>query len=346
MVCVPIRCGGGNRSDLQGIAQSLLNQRGNAVTQEVGSARWIENQAWARAIYGDWCVNQKMANQLNPNTLTDFLSRWETIMGISPLPTDTLQVRRARIAAKFMILGKMPTTQAVTDLLTTYLGPVFLDLINTTIADGYAAFYNGAPITGGLQNVSNDNTPLVLGYFDPGWYSTLQKIYVEVKNQPYLTNNTFYQTVNQIFPLLGSYLPAYTTVTWFWNGFNNSGADSSTPGVATITVSAGSTTVTGTGTQWNTPSASGRYHVKAGSIIEAYANSVIINGLSVPGSWQRMKVAYVNSDTSLTLTEPASATITNGKYVIQGFFCDCSPTHFPYPPVGCLNVDNAGIANV
>ena len=328
---VPLRSGNGNRADLQGIVQSLLNQRGDAITKDVGSAVWIEVNAQARAIYNIWANNTKMFYQLDPNRLSDFISRWEVIMGVSPLPTDTLQNRRDRIVAKFAIVGKMPTTQVVRDLLAQYLGSVFLVLLNTTADEAIAQFPNPPDIM-----IDGKRIDGAVNTINPGtWLSTVQNIFVEVKNQPYMLNNQFYQIVNQIFPLLGSYLPAYTKFDWFWSSFNDSG--NTTAGAAVISVSSGSTALTGSGTAWNTPLGfSGRLNLSEGSILEAYDDN---------GEWQRLVVQSVDSDTGITLQSPAISNITSQQYVIQGFFADCRSDWFPYPPSGCLNADNAGVNN-
>ncbi len=326
MAILPLRCGNSNRADLQQIADSLLAQRGDAITTQVGSIIWVETQAWSRAIYSIWANNQKLAYQFDPNKMTDFLPRWESIMGLAALPSDTIQRRQERIAARFRIINKMPDDQNVTDLLVASLGITFLDLINIPAVDAYGQFPGGSAITGGITNI-----------VDGTWYSTCQEIFVETIHPPSLTDNEFYATVNQIFPLLNTYLPVYDQFDWFWDSFSDDGY-SSAINRATITVNVGSITVTGTNTAWNTLiNVDGTYNLEPGSIIECYDNA---------GVWRRMIVDTVNSDTSITLTEPAVGQITNKQYVIQGFFLDCDSSQFPYPPVDAHNLDNAAINSV
>lgn len=322
---LPLRCGNGNRADVQQIASSLLAQRGDAITTEVGSVMWVETQAWARAIYSIWAVNQKMAFQFDPHKMTDFLPRWESILGIAALPTDTIQQRQARITARFLLVNKMPDTQAVTDLLKANLGTTFLEIINTPASTAFTQFPGGVDIIGGAQNVGNGP-----------WYSEVQNIFVETFRPPVMTDNQFYATINQIFPLLNGYLPAYDTFDWFWDSFSDDGYASGDGYVGTISGTVGSFVLSGVGTSWNTPinAPDFSYNVVGQSILECFADN---------GTWQRLEVSSVSSDTSLTLANPLVVNITNKKYVIQGFFCDCDSTQFPYPPSNAKNLDNAGI---
>lgn len=325
MVCLPLRAGNSNRSDLQAIVTSLLAQRGDAITNEVSSVVWIEAQSHARAIYNLWAVLLKMSRQFDPRTMTDFLSRWESIMGLAALPTDTIQDRQARLTAKFAMINKPPNTQNVKDILELALDGIFLDLINTTDDQAIAAFPGGVPITGGITNI-----------LDESWLSTIQKLFIEVIHPSYMNDNTFYNTVNQIAPLLNSFLPAYDTFSWFTSSFSDDGTGDATVNRGIISCSVGSTSVTGVNTAWITPInvSNGVCSISVGSIIEAYDDD---------GVWRRMEVASIIDDTHLTITEPCINGITNKNYVIQGFFVDCSSSDFPYPPPNCKNTDNAGL---
>jgi hypothetical protein len=327
--------GNSNRADLQQIGNSLLAQRGNAITTQVGSVIWIEAQAHARAIYNIWAVNQKLTYQFDPNKMSDFLGRWEAIMGLHALPTDNIQIRQQRIASRFRAINNMPDLQAVTDLLMGTLGDTFLEVINVgaefSAADeavgvipALVSFPGGAPIVGGVTNVLNGS-----------WFSYIQQIYIEVTKPDSMSSNQFYNTINTIFPILGNYLPAYDTFEWFWDSFSDDGY--ATPGqLATISITVGTTSLTGSGTGWDQliNIYDGTYNITGGSILEAYDDE---------GNWQRLLVDTVNSNTSITLVNPAVSTITAQPYVIQGVFCDCDNTSFPYPPVNALNLDNAAI---
>lgn len=328
MVCLPYRCGNSNRADLQQISSSLLAQRGDAITTQVGSVIWVETQAWARAIYHIWAYNQKAANQFDPNKMTDLLPRWESMMGLSALPGDTIAQRQARIAARFRLINKMPTTQDITDLLMSALGPTFVELINIRQDQAYAQYPGGTPIVGGITNTVNGP-----------WYSTIQHIFVETIHPPSYTDNQFYATVNQIIPLLNPLLPSYDTFDWFWDSFSDDGYASFDGYVGLVSGTVGTTSLTGNGTAWNVPInfADNTFNIEAGSVLEFYDDE---------GVWQRVTVQSVNSNTSITLAEPLVSTVTNHSYVIQGFFLDCDNLQFPYPPAIAHNLDNAAINTV
>jgi uncharacterized protein YmfQ (DUF2313 family) len=328
--------------------------RGSAITNEVGSVVWVECQAYARAIYYAWAVFEKAANQLNPETMSDALPRWERIMGIAALPGDTLQTRRNRIAAKFSLLGEMPNQSNVSDALDLYLGQNFVALLqggvsSTLVGSGshpagsaYASWWNAAgtgygdPISIPIENRSSDSgsqSAQFINNSDIGWYSTVNMIFVELQQLSNQTAQQFYANANQIVSILQPFLPSWVHFDWMNNTFSDDGyAAAGTR--ATISVTAGSTALTGVGTSWDTPMSSGRYNLAAGDILEAY---------DVNGDWQRLVVGTINSNTSITLETAAVSTITSAPYVMQGFFCDCNSTSWPYPPVNSTNTDNSGL---
>jgi len=358
---MPLRMGNSNRADYRGIVKSLRDQRGsNLRNAPVGSIVWIEINAWARAIYSIWLVNQKLSNQFNPNTLTDFLSRWETICGIAPLPGDTLTDRRNRIAAKFALVGQVANQTNLTDTLDAYLGSNFVQLLQGGVSrisvgsgthpagSAYARWFGGSgstftdPISIPAANTSDDNgvngqSAQFINNSDQGWFSTVNMVFVELQQLANQPGAQFYALASSIFTLLQPYLPAYVTFDWFNNTFSDDGYAGGAGLRATITVAGGSTSLAGSGTAWNTPFSNGVFNVRVGSILEAFDDN---------GDWQRLQVLHVNSDTSITLNAPAPTNITGKVYVVQGFFLDCDPTAFPYPPIGSLNLDNAGLNSV
>lgn len=319
---IPLRCGDPNRKDYLNLIDTLTQSRGDAISDDPDAIVGAEIRAQALIIYYLWCLNNKFANQLNPNTMSDYLERWEVIMGLRALPTDTVQDRRNRIAAKMKLISKTPNSQNVIDLLTSALGSVFLTIINTVAASAQAGFPSGTSITGGITNITNTT-----------WFSTVNNLFIEVQKPSYMASNQFYATVNQIYTLLQNFLPAYMGFDWFWNGFCDSGNGSSA-NPAVITCATGSTAVVGTRTAWRTayPGKPGEYTINAGDIIEAYDDN---------GNWQRMIVASVTDNTHLTITIPLVTGITNGRYVIQGIWLDIDSTVFPFPPSTALNLDNS-----
>ena len=121
---------GGATPTLQRVLESLNANRGSAYNTTNTSTVWVENMAIARAITDFWDQNQRLSYQNDPFRMTVTLARWETILGLSPLPTDTPIERRARVQSRFKRTGQRVFTQYVSDQLKAVLGPVFVKTIH------------------------------------------------------------------------------------------------------------------------------------------------------------------------------------------------------------------------
>ena len=319
----PIQFGNSNRPDLNQITNSLLNQMGDAFTNEVGSLVWIQCRAMAELVNTIWITNQKMTNQFNPNKMSDMLARWEAIFQIIPQPTDTLVTRRNRVAEYFFRINQSPDLSNIEAILSFLLPQTFVDLVINPVEDSQSGFIGGGPIVGG-QFCS----------FTP-WHSTLSEITVEVQKPATMSLNAFDGNVDQIYSILKQSLPAYTDFDWMYNSFTDNGTVPGQQGLITIT--SGSNILTGTNTSWKTPVnvLDNTYNVEAGSVLEGWDDN---------GVWRRMTVILVYSDTSVQLEAPVTFDITAKPYYIQGFFLDCDSSLYPYPPT-CYNLDNSGINN-
>jgi hypothetical protein len=127
-----------------------------------------------------------------------------------------------------------------------------------------------------------------------------------------MTTYDFRNALGTIFGLLESYLPSWATFDYFSDTYQGDGYQYLAP--CTLSTVAGSTTVTGHSTHWNTPM--GSY---AGAV-----NNIVPNGIIAffddNGNWQRIRVQSVISDTSLIATAPASSNATLVPFWVQGFF--------------------------
>ena len=320
----PIRMGDSNRTDLTQLTNSFASQRGNAFIPTVGSLIWIECRAMAIAIDAVWIINQKMINQMNPDRMSDMLSRWEAIFGIIPLPSDTLYIRRNRVGEYFFRIGQLPNLSNIEALMTFFLPDIFVGLVQISASSAIASFPAMGDITDIIGGTDATNGP---------WSSTVSQLTVEVQKAPRMTLNDFDKEANQIFNIFKQALPAFTTYDWMYNSFCDDGHTDGYVGL--ISIPNGSKNMTSVNTAWNTPinSFDNTYNLVPGSVIECFDDN---------GVWRRMTVDHIISDTHLIITTRTSFNITNQPYVMQGFFLDCDPTLFPYPPTGCLNVDNAG----
>ncbi len=207
----PRRSGGQAGRPTEVILQALLEAGGTGLTDAVPSAQWAEALAEARAINYLWELNRRMANQWDPARMTDFLPRWERILGLVPLPTDTDAARRAKVAAKDAVYGEPPSRQVVSDLMAAVLGPVFVGLVYTpsTIALGHVA--GGATVPGGVTLTDGD------------WYSTIAHLLVLVQQPAGMPDVDFYATVGQVRPFLDDLLPSWVTFDWARDGTGGDG---------------------------------------------------------------------------------------------------------------------------
>src|SRR5437868_5990182 len=107
----PRRFGGQAGRPEELILEALIEGHGSALADDVGTYQWAEHLAEARCIAYLWGLNRRMANQWDPERMTDFLPRWEAIRGLTPLSSDTPVSRRAKVLAKVQADGLPPTQQ-------------------------------------------------------------------------------------------------------------------------------------------------------------------------------------------------------------------------------------------
>ncbi|KYF87778.1 hypothetical protein BE20_24855 [Sorangium cellulosum] len=193
------------------ILQSLLETDGTAFSKEVDSYVWAERNAEARALAYLWHLNRRMANQWDPLRMTDFLPRWEKILGIRPLPIETEVERRAKVRAKMEAYGAPPTMQVVHDLLTVVLGSIYAGLVHTPSSQAVGRVPGGATVPGGVTLA------------DGGWYSTIAHVAIKTVQPAGVDDATFYDVVAQIVPFLSDLLPAWVTFDWFLDGAHGEG---------------------------------------------------------------------------------------------------------------------------
>lgn len=205
----PEKFGAAKGTDLESLLDTLKDSVGSAFNTESTTVNWIYLNAIARVFNDVFGQNKRLANQWDPDRMTDFLPRWEKILGISPLATDTLIERRAKVKVKLQTFGKSGTYQVVTDLLNDVLGSdVFVDITHNDSNSANVWVAGGAVIPGGAT--IPDGTPIGIP-----WYSTVSYLPIKVIKPSYMDDETFYVTVNQIFLYLGSLLPAWVTYDWY-----------------------------------------------------------------------------------------------------------------------------------
>lgn len=149
---------GGARPTVQIILDSLNEQMGSAYDTSGTSPRYMMNLAIAKAIADVWNTGERMKNQIDPDRMSEFLPRWERIMGMTPIPGEPLRTRNKRVKARYTRFGRQPTRQAITDLLYEELYPIEVTLY------------------------SDDDTTAIIG-----WPYTMGKVYSLGTTPPVMT---------------------------------------------------------------------------------------------------------------------------------------------------------------
>lgn len=207
----PRRSGGQKGRPTEIILGSLIEGQGTALSDSTSGPLWAEAVAEARCINYLWELNRRMANQWDPLRMTDFLSRWERIYGISPLATDTPVDRRRKVGAKIAAFGQPPSRQVVADLMSAVLGSVYVGLVVTPSSIALGHVPGGISIPGGVTLT------------DGNWYSDIAHLDVQVQQPAGMPDATFYATVGQVRQYLDDLLPSWVTADWFRDGSHGAG---------------------------------------------------------------------------------------------------------------------------
>jgi len=209
----PERSGGG-RPTIGRVLDSLVAQLGSAYDGSTNTTVWAYAIAYARAIAELYSTNLRLSHQWDPARMTDFLPRWEVILGLHPAPTDTVVARRAAVGLAMSRIGKRPTYQAVVDQLTAVLGPVPFSIVHGSSAT--ANVWTPIIWPMGSHPTGSTFTPAMAPYVQPlpGWYSTVAEITIIVSKPAGIGDGDFYTRLGAIHTVLDPLLPAW--VTWNW----------------------------------------------------------------------------------------------------------------------------------
>jgi len=287
------RTGQNSESPFEQILESLNYARGTAYAAYdptiTDTAVYVENYAIAKAIIDLWESNQRLANQFDPLKMGAYLERWESILGIMVVPTDTIDQRKAVVGAKMSLLANAPIHQAVEDLCKAYLGNMFVEVVNSYASENLGGVPGGATVPGGVT------LP------DDLWFSPISIIAVRTwqvrdKYNNYLYDERDYvKKINQLSYVLDGFLPAYMLCTTYRFLYQGAG-----------TVSNGTTyEIVGSGTAFTVD-------LDPGSQIEVVDDA---NNL------RTYTVVTATNPTHVTVVEPVT-TMTGCYYRINGFYLD------------------------
>ncbi len=200
---LPLRLGGGE-SRLREIYESLNDGLGTAYDTSDSSPVTAETEADASTIEAVWSANERLKNQWDPNALTDFLSRWEKIFGLSPKRTDSDNLRRAKVALKFRALGGA-VYATLSDTCTALLGSAFVGIEYTDLAHANAHWPGGSP-----AEVDQ-------------WSSTIAYILIRITLPGSLTLHEFLAKLRETLSFLADVLPVW--VVFNYGAFNSTAAN-------------------------------------------------------------------------------------------------------------------------
>lgn len=207
----PMQFGAEINKIIELIQQGVEQAQGTALATERGTIAWVENHATARVLADLAKAAIRLGNQWDPEKMTDFLPRWEKILGIIPLSSATMNERREEVALKLSLTGEAPTYQVVYDFLSELLGDLFVDLIHTSSTESIGAVPGGITIPGGVTLSNGD------------WFSSIAYLAIQVQKPANVTDKEFYPQVGKIYRYLNILLPAWCTFDWFLDGIHGAG---------------------------------------------------------------------------------------------------------------------------
>lgn len=207
----PMQFGAEMNKIIELIQQGVEQAQGTALATEYGTIAWVENHATARVLADLAKSAIRLGNQWDPEKMTDFIPRWEKILGIIPSSDSTDNERRAEIGLKLSLTGEPPTYQVVYDFLSDLLGEVFVNLILTTSVEASGMVPGGITIPGGVTLSDGD------------WISSIAYLAIEVEKPMDMTYKEFYPLVGKIYQYLNVLLPAWCDFDWFLDGVNGAG---------------------------------------------------------------------------------------------------------------------------
>jgi uncharacterized protein YmfQ (DUF2313 family) len=198
----PRRFGGG-KPHLEVMHESLNAQRGSAFDPVSTSLVWLETMAMARAIVFDgWGTNQRLANQWDPRSTTDMLTRWETIFRILPAPDTTEAERRAELTRRWQRFGHMANHVKMLTELSARLGTFFVAIEYISLANA-------------VVHVPDGTYPWGVFTAGIGWMSSVAHILVLLQKPAGATEGQFYEQAAKVPQILDAIAPAWTTFDWY-----------------------------------------------------------------------------------------------------------------------------------
>ena len=286
----PFRTGGSKNSTFEIIHQALNEARGTAYNTEYGSIIWAENYAYAKAITAYFETARTFACNLNPTTVSAFLSRYEVMLGIIPNYNDTESQRIARIATIFQLWSKPATFQNTSDLISVIAPSVFVGIEHYSSSDNLGSVPGGVNLAGGVNLPSGDFVGPIATVIVRLWQPRTPS------GQKLIADTEFNKLLNSYNAFLDNYLPAYVAHETYYYSLSQAG---------TVSISISGTALVGVGTSFTST-------LTVGDQIE------VVDTNNKP---QTLTISVVTDNTHATVSSSPS-TITASQYRILGFELD------------------------
>lgn len=215
----PHQLGGAAQTDLEAIQSSLEDALGTALRGERGTVQWVENHATARVLWDLYRATQRLANQWDPARMTDFLARWEGILGLRPMPYATLASRREAVGAKLSLIGAGTSLRALRDYLAVRLDGMFVDLAFMSPSQAVSYVPGGGSIPGGPTLLDG----AVLGDQMSPFTSTLGYLTILLHKPASMSDVEFYDRAGSIYDEIDGLVGAWMDFAWVRDGVNGAG---------------------------------------------------------------------------------------------------------------------------
>lgn len=193
---------GGRRPVAEAVLRDLNAARGTAYDTSEGTAVYVENLAYARAIAAGFATNQRLTNQIIPLKMTDGLPRWERILKIIPSSLSPASDRRVAVNRALARAGRASSYATIFTALDELIGDfiIAIEHIDLSIA---------------TIHVPDGTYPFGTVALGAPWMSTVQHVLVRLQKPTGYTESDFYNAAAKASSLLDEALPVDVTFAWY-----------------------------------------------------------------------------------------------------------------------------------
>jgi len=215
----PLTFGEAAATDLEAIQKALDDAQGSAIATERGSVAWVENHSTARVLLALYLLARKLGYVNDPKRMTLTLERWEKILGLSPLSSDTPASRRIRVEAKLGLLAAGTSFVTINDYLTKVLGDMYVGLEFPDPLTAVTYVPGGGSVPGGPTFLDGEFAPAGIS----PWASSLAKVIVKLEKPAAMSEGEFYDRASQSYNDMDNLVGAWMGFDWVRDGPNGAG---------------------------------------------------------------------------------------------------------------------------